>query len=259
MGWWTTSFCASLQHQQPGHTWNACWNTIMVVLGSKKEAWWFTPAGNGKIHNGSVSLLVGLELLPRDAMVPWDERRGVISARTKQRKWAGSTSGSCCSLVLSLTPHCCPGNRRPSWTIFQYYGNFIVAPQAFCSGPAQKCPMWCLAGWMWSTRGKIKSLVLEDRNKLQKWESSLSAERRQPDGLLDLSSFLNFYKYEKKLDKDIGLQPALKELMSDAWGTFGCFLVGVLPWTWTRISLKQVSLFLWHAGIMMFLLCLKWV
>lgn len=101
---------------------------------------------------------------------------------------------------------------------------------------------------MWSTRGNIKRLVLENRNKFQRWESSLRGERRQPDELLDLSSFLNFYKHEKKLNKAIGLLPTLEELMSNAWGSYGCFSVEEipikLPHTWTGISLKQVSSFL---------------
>lgn len=50
-----------------------------------------------------------------------------------------------------------------------------------------------------------QSPVPENRNKLQRWESSPRGGRRQPDGLLELSSFLNFYKHKKKLDKATGL------------------------------------------------------
>jgi len=51
---------------------------------------------------------------------------------------------------------------------------------------------------------QIQNLVPENRNKLQGWESSPGGGRRQPDGLLELSSFLYFYKHKKKVGQGYG-------------------------------------------------------
>ena len=118
---------------------------------------------------------------------------------------SGGAAGSCCNQGLSFVPHCYPGDRRSGWTRFQHHVTFMVSPQAVFSGAAWRSPLWCLAGWMWSASCQTISMVPDNRQKLQRWESSPRGRRRQPDGLLDFSSFLNFYKHKKKLDKATGL------------------------------------------------------
>lgn len=129
----------------------------LVLLGLPAETqsrWSWDPrkefGGSLQLEMGRYSMTlwvfqVGLSCYPGMPLYP--EVGGEGSSLHGPSGGSGGAAGSCCSLRLSLIPHCCPGDRRSGWTGFQHYGTFVVAPRAVCSGAVLRSPPWCLAGW----------------------------------------------------------------------------------------------------------------
>lgn len=128
---------------------------VLPGVSAEMQSWWsWDPrkefGGSLYLEMGRYSMMlwvfhVGSSWFPGMPLYP--EVEGEDSCLRGTSRGGGGDAGSCCSLGLSLIPHCCPGDRRSGWTRFQCYGTFMVSPQAVCSGAARRSPLWCLAGW----------------------------------------------------------------------------------------------------------------
>lgn len=110
-------------------------SSVLPGVSAETQSWWsWDPrkefGGSLYLEMGRYSMMlwvfhVGSSWFPGMPLYPEVEGEG--SCLRGASRGGGGDAGSCCSLGLSLIPHCCPGDRRSGWTRFQCYGTFSLS------------------------------------------------------------------------------------------------------------------------------------